>query len=63
MFFLPGYKHRVRIVRPTVELEMLEAEDTLFRNKSAVFLPEGLPEENPPSLLSAGRERHFLLIS
>jgi hypothetical protein len=42
----PGIPHLLIIKRGAVSIDVIEAEDTLFRFKSAVFLPDGLVEED-----------------
>lgn len=42
----PGILHRIVVHRKTVKVDVLEAEDTLFNFKSAVFLPGGITEED-----------------
>jgi outer membrane protein OmpA-like peptidoglycan-associated protein len=60
----PG-RYRIIVERPTVSVDVLEAEDTLFRSASSVFLPTRIPEEveddspfetPPEKLLEAQRQ-------
>ena len=43
---LPGRLNKIVVVRPNVTVDILEAEDALFRNESAFFLPSALQEQN-----------------
>ncbi len=41
----PGFNNTIVVGPPNYLVEVIEAEDTLFRTNSAVFLPDGIPAE------------------
>ncbi len=43
---IPGIPHLLIVKRGSVSIDVIEAEDTLFRFKSAVFLPDGIIEKD-----------------